>query len=99
MAAPTTLRVVGRDGCPQCEVMCAVLGDRDIEYTYEKLTDKGDREEALRKAGNATFPLVYFGDEYIGNTDFAPWLMREVEEGEEVEVADLVKRWKGRKAK
>lgn len=95
MAAPDKLHVVGREGCPQCDVMCATLKDRGIPFTYSKLEDAEQRRAELERVGSSTFPLVFFGNEFIGNADFAMWVMAHYDEDDDVNLADLVLAWKG----
>lgn len=94
------LRVVGKDGCPQCVEMQIVLEDRCIGFRYEKMADPAERAAELGRVGSKTFPLVFYGDEYVGNTELASWLMKNVEEVDEDEeapdVGKIVAKWKAR---
>ena len=92
----TELLVVGREDCPKCDVLKGVLSDRGISFRYEQEADPEKRKARLKEVGSDTFPLVFHGDKYLGNSAFAVWLMMAFDEDDEPELQEVVDAWASR---
>ena len=58
-----------RDKCYFCDKAKKLLNNLSIKYEEVNLTNTKKREEILSALGKETFPQVFVGEEYLGDSD------------------------------